>query len=59
MTLAELHFDIEKVNHSKASRAEAVDLVIHNLEVLPELIEKAYLLTHLVRLKRHIKSVGC
>ena len=42
MTLTELHFDIENVNHSKASRAEAVDLVIHNLEVLPELIEKAF-----------------
>lgn len=42
MTLAELHFDIEKVNHSKVSRAEAVDLVIHNLQVLPELIEKAF-----------------
>mgnify|MGYP000616211665 CR=1 FL=1 len=27
MTLAELHFDIENVNHSKASRAKAVDLV--------------------------------
>lgn len=42
MTLAELHFDIKNVNHSKASRAKAVDLVIHNLEVLPELIEKAF-----------------
>jgi len=42
MTLEGLQFDIEKVNHSMASRAEAVDLVIHNLEVLPELIERAF-----------------
>jgi len=42
MTLDDLTFDIEKVNHSMASRAEAVDLVIHNLEVLPELIKKAF-----------------
>ena len=42
MTLADLQFDIDKVNHSMASRAEAVDLVMHNLEILPELIEKAF-----------------
>lgn len=42
MTLQELDFDIEKVNHSTTSRTEAVALVIDNLEVLPELIEKAF-----------------
>ena len=42
MTLQELYFDIEKVNHSMASRAEAVDIVVNNLEILPELIEKAF-----------------
>lgn len=42
MTLQELDFDIEKVNHSMASRAKAVALVIDDIEVLPELIEKAF-----------------
>jgi len=42
MTLQELDFDIEKVNHSMASRAKAVGLVIDHIEVLPELIEKAF-----------------
>jgi len=42
MTLQELQFDIEKVNHSKASRANAVTLVVDNLEVLPELIDRAF-----------------
>ena len=42
MTLNDLAFDIEKVNHSKASRAEAVSLAVNNLEVLPELIERAF-----------------
>ena len=42
MTLDDLIFDIEKVNHSMASRAEAVTLAVNNLEVLPELIEKAF-----------------
>jgi len=50
MNLQELQFDIEKVNHSKASRAHAVALVIDNLEVLPELIEKAFMLE-----KNHFK----
>lgn len=42
MTLDNLAFDIEKVNHSMASRAKAVDLVVNNLGILPELIEKAF-----------------
>ena len=42
MTLQELDIDIEKVNHSMASRAKAVTLVINHLETLPELIEKAF-----------------
>lgn len=42
MTLEGLEFNIEKVNHSKASRANAVILVVDNLEVLPELIERAF-----------------
>ena len=42
MTLQELDFDIEKVNHSMASRAKAVTLVIDHIEILPELIEKAF-----------------
>jgi len=42
MKLSDLHFDIEKVNHSMAARASAVDLVLHNLEVLPEIIERAF-----------------
>jgi len=42
MTLNDLAFDIENVNHSMASRAKAVDLMMHNLEVLPDLIEKAF-----------------
>jgi hypothetical protein len=42
MTLQELHFDIKKINHSIASRAEAVTLAVNNLEILPELIEKAF-----------------
>jgi len=42
MTLQQLDFDIEKVNHSMASRAKAVTLVIHHIEILPELIEKAF-----------------
>lgn len=42
MTLDNLEFDIEKVNHSMASRAEAVVLVVNNIELLPELIVKAF-----------------
>jgi len=42
MTLQQLDFDIEKVNHSMASRAKAVTLVIDHIEILPELIEKAF-----------------
>lgn len=42
MTLQDLQFNIEKVNHSKASRAHAVTLVVDNLQVLPELIERAF-----------------
>jgi len=42
MTLTDLQFDIEKVNHSMASRANAVILVIDHIEILPELIEKAF-----------------
>ena len=42
MTLAELHFDIEKVNHSKASRSEAVEIVVAHPEIIPELIQYAF-----------------
>ncbi|MGB0897313.1 MAG: adenylosuccinate lyase [Flavobacteriaceae bacterium] len=42
MTLSDLQFDIEKINHSKASRSDAVDLVLDNLEVIPELVDKAF-----------------
>ncbi|MFD0963562.1 hypothetical protein ACFQ1O_06070 [Pseudofulvibacter geojedonensis] len=42
MTLSDLQFDIEKVNHSKASRAHAVNLVVDHLEVIPELVDRAF-----------------
>lgn len=42
MTLQELQFDISIINHSKESRAKAVSLILDNLDVLPELIEKAF-----------------
>jgi len=42
MTLQDLQFNIEKVNHSMISRADAVDLIMHNLEALPELIDSAF-----------------
>lgn len=42
MILRQLDFDIDKVNHSMASRAKAVALVVNHIEILPELIEKAF-----------------
>ncbi|MGB1269729.1 MAG: adenylosuccinate lyase [Flavobacteriaceae bacterium] len=42
MKLAELHFDIEKVNHSIESRTEIVSLVVKNPEILPEIVQYAF-----------------
>lgn len=42
INLEDLQFNIENINHSMDSRAQAVDLVLHNLDVLPELITKAF-----------------
>lgn len=42
MVLAELQSYIDNINHSKASRADAVTLVIDNPEFLPELLAYAF-----------------
>ena len=50
MMLSDLHFDIKQLNHSMASRAKAVALVIDHPEVLPEIIQNAYAAN-----KNHVK----
>ena len=42
MTLKELHITIDSINHSKASRAEAVEVVVAYPEIIPELIQYAF-----------------
>jgi len=42
MTLEELQVDLEKINHSMASRAKAVVAVVDHPEAIPELIQYAF-----------------
>jgi len=42
VTLQELQIDLEKINHSMASRAKAVAVVVDHPEAIPELIQYAF-----------------